>query len=1592
MNAAVLAIKVSVVGVTAAAVQIRSLDQALKRNAAGLSAFIGMLSKLAAIAPAIAAVSGAIFALGAALAPLVGLAGAAAVGLSALAQAAGVVALATMGVGDALKEQIGNTSKAAKAATSSADQQRSAAKSIAAAQEGVRTAQRGVQDATRSLTNAERDRADALKALGPAQTEAKRALQDMHSSLASAALNEQGAVMRLEDARASLARAMSPVDAGRLADAQERLTDSTWNQQKAVQGLTSARQRLDDLMKPADAMSAADAEDAVADSLRGQERAALNLLQAQKDLIRVTGDPKATEQDRAEAKLAVADAENAIGDASRTSTKAQQALTKLQSPPDQKAVADAKQDIADAERNVAEAAKETAKAEKAIQEAQKGVDPAEVARATHEVAVAEQALADAKRDHARQQKDVAAAEKAGVDGSQQVVDARDRIAEANRRVTEAERDLAESQRGVAKAMRAVGDAQRDAAAGAAGLAASAADLNEKFNELPPAAQTFVRALQALKPKFDDLRATAAAGLFPGVTAGIQSAMQNFDPLQRVVGATAEAMGGLAAKAGELVGSKGFGKDLETIGGRNVLIIDRLGNAAINIGDAFRHLLVAAGPLTTWLAKVAEGWSENLLAATKAGRESGKLASFFQKTKNTLEVVGSILGNLASAFFNVGKEAAPFGRDILGTLDDVTERFADWTKSLEGQNALKKFFESSNAVMGAILPVIGNVLKDFGELAFLVLPAFLAIMEKLGPYAGPVIQVLIAMKALATVAKGLGALAAFANPIGLVVLAIAALGLAFVVAYKRSEKFREIVGQAWMYVQDTAKRAVDYVKGYLNEHQDDIQAAGLAFENLGKAAKWAFEKVLLPVVEKVLPYVQKYVENSLKMIGGAFDVIVGILTGDWARAWDGVKAIVEGAVGQVLNVLKGAGTLIFEAGKLLVELLIKGLKATPGALVDAGKWMFEQQIKGLKALPGLLMDVAKWLVATLKSALEAQAAFFINRGKDVIGWVVEGFKAQVSLITGAAKWLLDTLKEKLVALTNFFINRGQDVIGWVADGLQMAPGKITGFASWLVGVLKEKLIAGTEFFINRGQDVVGWIGQGLQTVVDSVTKFPKWLVDTLKDLLGGEKIVSGFVGLGKSIMGWIVDGMKEGAYALQGFLNKIIDIVNILPGVEIKHIDKLSKDKDGKVQGFARGGAFARTGGMVNSPITLMGEEAPRFPEFVVPTNPAYRKRAQGLAMQAAQAVGLATGGMYSQGAMESLWKKENPGVGNARLMSAVGMAESGGNAGIVGPPSGRGLWQIEWNVWADHMRKIGLTNAFDAAQNANMAEEVLRQQGINAWVAYTNGSYQKFMGGGSLIDKVTGAVSGAVSGAFDMLKDGASALLGKLPSTKGLGWLEGLGSKVLSGVKDYIKGKAAGILGSGGGGPVGDGAVSWPALDALAKSFGMSITSTRRDTATYHGQVGADGRARATDYSNSTGPTPEMMKTALAMKEQYGKALKELFYSPMGGSIKNGKWVDGMIVGGALGTPGNHYNHVHAAFAKGGMFGGLPYAGSFAGGGVVPGPVGRPMSAVVHGGETITDPRVGGSSGPLVNIEQATFSSELEVEMFARSLDWRFAR
>jgi phage-related minor tail protein len=107
-------------------------------------------------------------------------------------------------------------------------------------------------------------------------------------------------------------------------------------------------------------------------------------------------------------------------------------------------------------------------------------------------------------------------------------------------------------------------------------------------------------------------------------------------------------------------------------------------------------------------------------------------------------------------------------------------------------------------------------------------------------------------------------ALLANPIGLVVAAIAALVAAFVVLWNKSDKFREFWINLWEKIKTSAAVVIEFIKVAFSE---------------------TWEKI-----KKVWNVAAKYFEGVWKAIKLVFSVVKSVLTGNFSDAWNGIKAI------------------------------------------------------------------------------------------------------------------------------------------------------------------------------------------------------------------------------------------------------------------------------------------------------------------------------------------------------------------------------------------------------------------------------------------------------------------------------------------------------------------------------------------------------------------------------------------------------------------------------------------------------------------------------------------------------------------------------
>lgn len=236
---------------------------------------------------------------------------------------------------------------------------------------------------------------------------------------------------------------------------------------------------------------------------------------------------------------------------------------------------------------------------------------------------------------------------------------------------------------------------------------------KKLALLTPAARSLVLEIDKLKPSIIGAQQAAQDGLFPGLTdaLGVLSPMlKNINPWLTTVG---EGVGDLARRGAGFADR--FKGDIGDLGSDTVPILRNLGTVGFNLSGALLQIMVAARPLTDWLVKGLALWSQNVFAWSEAGRESGKLAGFFDKTKESLQLLGGILGPFGRALGNILGAGYEEGSNLLTVLGDNARKFEEWTASIEGKKSITQWFTEAMPAVYEIGRLIRDVTADFFKL-------------------------------------------------------------------------------------------------------------------------------------------------------------------------------------------------------------------------------------------------------------------------------------------------------------------------------------------------------------------------------------------------------------------------------------------------------------------------------------------------------------------------------------------------------------------------------------------------------------------------------------------------------------------------------------------------------------------------------------------------------------------------------------------------------------------------------------------------------------------------------------------------------------
>jgi len=233
-----------------------------------------------------------------------------------------------------------------------------------------------------------------------------------------------------------------------------------------------------------------------------------------------------------------------------------------------------------------------------------------------------------------------------------------------------------------------------------------------------------------------------------------------------------------------------------------------------------------------------------------------------------------------------------------------------------------------AAMGPLLIIVGKLISAIGSIMTFA-PQIVSGVQSI-------------MGIGSTLMGGLQSLWAtlLANPITLIIAAIALLVAAFKHLWDTNEEFRNAITAIW---ESIVNKIQEFCQGIV----DRLNALGFDFSSIVDVLKaiWdGFCQFLAPVFEAAFSVISTVLSSVLDIITGLLDVFIGLFNGNWSQLWTGVTEIFSG-------VWTGITGLLDTSLNLLVSLAdtILGIFGTSWEEVWTGvKTVFETVWNGISA--------------------------------------------------------------------------------------------------------------------------------------------------------------------------------------------------------------------------------------------------------------------------------------------------------------------------------------------------------------------------------------------------------------------------------------------------------------------------------------------------------------------------------------------------------------------------------------------------------------------------------------------------------------------
>lgn len=238
--------------------------------------------------------------------------------------------------------------------------------------------------------------------------------------------------------------------------------------------------------------------------------------------------------------------------------------------------------------------------------------------------------------------------------------------------------------------------------------------------------------------------------------------------------------------------------------------------------------------------------------------------------------------------------------------------------------------------------------------------------------------------------------------------------------------------------------------------------------------------LLPVVAKIIDVVGttaiKVIKSLIKIIGdvadtlsGIIDFLVGVFTGDWELAWQGIKEIADGAWSLIKDIVTGTWDAIkavtkgaLSIIKSIINVTWNAIKAVTSTVWNAIKKTLFSILNSIKSTVGTVVNAIRakvthtwkstWSEAT--QTLKNAATFIFAKVGAIKDTITNKFNAARDAVKSAFEGIVNFIKRPInqaISIVNNAVGMINNAIGGIESAFSFGPWTVpTPFGSKTIG--------------------------------------------------------------------------------------------------------------------------------------------------------------------------------------------------------------------------------------------------------------------------------------------------------------------------------------------------------------------------------------------------------------------------------------------------------------------------------------------------------------------------------------------------------------